>query len=173
MTTYFNNEAMHTEDLNMIKTFYAADYEPHRFIRIALDKDGMLLDYMGEKEYKIQQVVLFVWKENEEFGRIDFKPQEKDKYFYAAMAENSGVCIKMVSPDYELDAYHEFLSEDVCTEHGMAGLFVTTGGIILLTYLGPQKHVGFSYIPRTKKNAMAADQLLLMLELLCPPEEEE
>ena len=96
MTTYFNNTyAMDTDDINIIKGFHTADCQPERFIRIALDEEVMLLDYKGRKEYKIRQATIFAWTSHDDVARIDYSPKDPERYFYAALAENSGVIIRL------------------------------------------------------------------------------
>lgn len=48
MKNYFNNtNALTTDNTKILSVFRTADSEPHRFIRIRMDKTAMLLDYKG------------------------------------------------------------------------------------------------------------------------------
>ena len=61
MKNYFNNtNAMNTETTRIPAVFRTADSEPHRFIRIKMDKNAMILDYKGSHEYKILNARVFV-----------------------------------------------------------------------------------------------------------------
>lgn len=169
MTAYFNKtNAMNTDNLNIIKTFYAADSQPQRFFRIALDKGIMLLDYKGQKEHVIQQADIFVWTSFNELTQLHFSPEEPAGYFYAALAENSGIGIKTIDSDSVLEVYHEFLSEDPSSEQGLFGMFETDCGTILITYQSSAKDIGFSFIPETPESTSAADQMRMFFKYLLP-----
>ena len=83
MRNYFNNtSAMTTDNTKIQQVFRTADSEPHRFIRIRMDKTAMLLDYKGCREYKILDAKVFTWPSNHQLRVIDFASELTNYYFY-------------------------------------------------------------------------------------------
>jgi hypothetical protein len=174
MKNYFNNtNAMNTENTRIPAVFRTADSEPHRFIRIKMDKDAMILDYKGTREYKILNAKIFVWPSDKQLRVMHFTPEFTDHYFYAALADNAGGVFHINDSECIIECYQEFLDEREKDAQGMFCIFKTECGTILITYRTADKYIGFSYAPDTPESESAAEQLYEMFEFVLPQEKNE
>lgn len=174
MRNYFNNtNAMTTDNVRIQPVFRTADSEPHRFIRIMMDENDMILDYKGRKEYRILKAQVFVWHSDKQLRVMRFSPDIPDRYFYAALADNAGAGFKINDSEYTIEGYQEFLDTREKDAQGMFCIFKTECGTVLITYRTADKHIGFSYTPDTPESESAADQLYRMFEFVLPDEPEE
>ena len=174
MKNYFNNtNAMNTENTRIPAVFRTADSEPHRFIRIKMDKDAMILDYKGTHEYKILNARVFVWPSDKHLRAMKFVPNLTNHYFYAALADNARGVFHINDSECIIEGYQEFLDTREKDAQGMFCIFKTECGTILITYRTADKYIGFSYAPDTPESESAAEQLYEMFEFVLPQEEDE
>lgn len=174
MRNYFNNtNAMTTDNTRIPPVFCTADSEPHRFIRIRMDKTAMLLDYKGCREYKILNAKVFTWPSDSQLRVIDFVSELTNYYFYAAFADKAGAGFKIFDSECTIEGYQEFLDPGEKDEQGMFCIFKTERGTILITYRAADKYIGFSYAPDTPESESVAEQLYPMFEFVLPHTDDE
>ena len=174
MRNYFNNtSAMTTDNTRIQQVFRTADSEPHRFIRIRMDKTAMVLDYKGCREYKILDAKVFTWPSDHQLRITKFAPELTNHYFYAAFADNAGAGSKIDDSECIMEGYQEFLDPGEKDDQGLFCIFKTECGTILLTYRAVDKYIGFSYAPDTSESESVAEQLYPMFEFVLPHVDEE
>ena len=80
MGKYFNhNDIDLIEREDVVKLLNRADKHPDRFIRIALNQDGMHLDNKSKAEFEIYQAVIFIWDANGKIYRYDFRQNDPER----------------------------------------------------------------------------------------------
>jgi len=148
MRNYFNNSnAMTDENTRIPAIFRTADNEPSRFIRIKMDKDAMILDYKGFREYKILNARVFVWPSEKQFRVMKLVPNLANHYFYAALADNAGGVFNINDSECIIEGYQKFLDTREKDDQGMFCILKIECGTILITYRTVDKFIGFSYAP--------------------------
>ena len=169
MGKYFNhNDIDLIEREDVVKLLNRADKHPDRFIRIALNQNGMHLDNKSKAEFEIFQAVIFIWDANGRIFRYDFHQNDPDRSFYAAIDSQNLMAMSLQDPGYPREKLCMFDGDDV-----LLGILKTDDSTIFVIFDGSSDHAGYGFYLEKEGYPSIFEKLLSLFEISQPGMTEE
>ena len=156
------------ESEDLAKCFRRADKRPENFIRIALNEDGMHLNYRNTADFEIFQALIFIWDIHGNICRYDFHQNDPKHSFYAAADPNNFMAVVLDDPNYPLERLYMFDSSE-----SLMGMLKTENSTVFIIYDGESDHVGYGYYLENEGYPLVYEKLMSLFEISRPRTNEE